>query len=149
MKGIELVKEMHDMLKELSQKVDILDRNVKDLMNQRVATASVPSISAAPIDPEEEKIFDFNSAPGAVRRSKTIKVFGFVQRSGGMPIPNVMITVWNDKDEEVMKRITSKNGYWECRLPVGRYGIEYSGQGVRTINKTITLTSDMEHLEVV
>lgn len=139
-------------IENLGKKIDILDRNVKQLMNQRMPVpraSAVPSVSTTPLTPEEEDLFSFKSNPGPVHRPKTIKVFGYVQRTGGIPIPDVVVTVWDNDDKEVMKRITSVNGYWEGRLPAGKYALEYSGDNVRPVNKVILIDDTMDKLEIV
>lgn len=151
MKGIDLLKKIAEQQEEILGLFKVMDRNVKELMNQQINAQKIsraPSVSTTPLNEEEDKIFDFGSSPGTVRRQKTIKVFGYVQRTGGMPIPDVSVTFWNDKNEEVLKRITSVNGYWEGRLPAGKYALEYSGEKVRSINKVVELDNSMNELEI-
>jgi hypothetical protein len=146
MTGIELLNRIADRIDELSQKVDILDRNVKQLMNQKSKPVAVAAVeSQAPEIKEPEDIFSFKE----VKRKRSSKVFGYIKRKGGIPVDKVLVTIWNGRNEQVLQRMTNSNGYWEGRLEVGRYSVEYKKDGLRPINKIVEVAGDRESLEVL
>src|SRR3990167_5034547 len=77
-----------------------------------------------------------------------IKVFGYVINTEKFPLENIEINVYDESNSILKQRKTDKNGYWEVRLPVGKYGVEYIQSGYHPVNKIITLDKTMSTFEV-
>jgi hypothetical protein len=73
-----------------------------------------------------------------------IKVYGKIVNKNKEPISNVNINIYNESSQVIKKRQTDAEGYWEVRLPAGRYGIEYAQKGFKPINRNIELSNDMK-----
>lgn len=145
MKAVDLLQKILDKVEVMEKRIDVIDRNVKQLMNSKVIQKK-PVVAVSP--KEDDDLFNFKDI-GSVSRKKTIKTYGYTKKSGGIPIENVIVTVWNEKNDEVLKRTTNKNGYWEGRLGQGTYSIEYKKDGFTAVNKVFEIKKDMEECEVL
>ena len=145
MKGIDILQKLADDVDEMKKTILVLDRNVKKLMNQK-PQAPLAAPTAQPAGGEVEGTQ--KRIKGGFTREKTIKVYGNAQRTGGMPIQNVKITVFDAKDKEVASRITNENGYWQARIPAGQYVVEYSHESFNAVNKVFKIDNKMDEYKV-
>ena len=145
MKGIDILQKIAEQQEEMLQLFKVLDRNVKKLMNQKPqAPAAMPSALMGDGEEKAQK-----RIKGGFTREKTIKVYGQAQRTGGIPIQNVKVTVFDAEDTEVVSRITNENGYWQARIPAGDYVAEYSHESFNAVNKVFKITNKMDEYKVV
>ena len=146
MKGMEILQKLADDVEEIKKTLLVLDRNVKQLMNQK---AQAPLIGLSAHAAGGEVANSQKRVTGGFARAKTIKVYGNVQRTGGIPIQNVTVTVFDANDKEAAKRITNENGYWQARIPAGDYVVEYSHEKFNAINKVFKINNEMDEYKVV
>lgn len=148
MKASELLEKLVSQVESLTQKVDVMDRNIKQLLNKKPeeqkTQPKLPTVKAE----DSQQDFQFKSLR-EVKREKTVRVFGYVKRTGGIPMTDVVISVFDSKDKIMMTRSTNDRGYWEGRLPIGKYVIEYKKDGFSAINKVFEITSNMDELEII
>lgn len=77
-----------------------------------------------------------------------IKLFGYIKTTSMKPVTNATVRVF-DKDNDLIKNMsTDKDGYWECRLPVGQYNSEILITGIKPINRQFTLLNGMKEFEL-
>ena len=96
-----------------------------------------------------------NSQPESVSQQKvkklllgSVKVFGYIVNKAKVPLVGVQVKLYDDKSELVKDLKTDDNGYWEVRLPGGRYGVEYLHKNFKPINKTIEFSKEDKIYEV-
>ena len=77
-----------------------------------------------------------------------VKVFGYIVNKSKVPLVGVQVKLYDDKNELVKDLKTDDNGYWEVRLPGGRYGVEYLHKNFKPINKTIEFSKEDKVYEV-
>ena len=143
---MEILQKLADDVEEIKKTLLVLDRNIKQLMNQKPQAPSTgPTAQAAggEVTSAQKRI------KGGFTREKTIKVYGQAQRTGGIPIQNVKVIVFDAEDTEVVSRITNENGYWQARIPAGDYVAEYSHESFNAVNKVFKITNKMDEYKVV
>jgi len=171
--ALEIILELPSILKKIENKIDVLDTNLKILntkINKIKATESQPQ--AAPIIPQnqpqeaaesEEQIQRPMAMPGPIDDQQkrparsvsgklvlgSIKVFSKIKTASGKPVDGMTINVFDKENDLIRNIITDKDGYWECKLPSGRYSIEMIHPKLKTINKEFELSKDMKTYEVV
>ena len=79
----------------------------------------------------------------------SVKVFGNIVNKAEEPILDVEIRVYDESSELIKDLKTDVNGYWEVRLPAGRYGVEYLHKNFKPVNKTIKFDKEVKTFEVV
>ena len=96
-----------------------------------------------------------NSQPETVSQQKVkklllgaVKVFGYIVNKSKVPLVGVQVKLYDDKNELVKDLKTDDNGYWEARLPGGRYGVEYLHKNFKPVNKTIEFKKEDKSYEV-
>jgi hypothetical protein len=77
-----------------------------------------------------------------------VKVFGFIVDQTKSPIIDVDVIIYDEDGDVVKRRKSDSSGYWEVRLPAGKYGVEYSQQGYQSVNKTIVISKMLKEFEV-
>lgn len=152
--AIDKIYQMEEDIAYIKQYVQLIDNNLKLLNNKlgkiqealdsQPTPKSSPKITATPgtpMPPQERKMSE------KLVLGK-IKTFGHIVNKSKQPISDVEVQVYNEDNEIVKKRKTDKDGYWEVRLPPGKYGVEYRQEGYRPINRTILLDRTMKSFEV-
>ena len=76
------------------------------------------------------------------------KVFGRLVDKANEPIENVLIKVYDRRNEVCASAETDPIGYWETMLPPGRYIAEYVKSGFKTTNKTFDVGKNAKEVEV-
>jgi hypothetical protein len=158
--GIDVLVELLEQVKTLSKKVDVLDQNVKVLLNQgRIQKPVVQEFVPKPTAPEpkpEPKTeapstrFKFESTkPGAMVKGKVVIMSGDTQ----VPIPEANIKVYDENDALVRETKSNRAGSWLLKLTPGRYVAEIKGQfkGKDLVpqNKQFAVEPGMTELEVI
>lgn len=138
----------------IKQYLQLLDNNLKLLNNKLSKIANL--LENQPIPKSAQRITATpGTPPPPVERRESegltlgkIKTFGVICNSAKQPIPNVDVQVYNENNEIIKRRKTDNNGYWEVRLPPGKYGVEYNQEGFKPINMVILLDKTMNSFEV-
>ena len=136
----------------LDKRISVIDSNLKILSNKvSKLNSNVASVAAAPLTPHEKESIQ----PSPVRQQKVGKLvlgncrmYGYIVSKAKMPISGVEVNIFDDSSDLVKSMSTDENGYWEVRLPPGRYGVEYIHKKFKPINRTISLSSDDKSFEV-
>lgn len=155
--AIDAIYEILDKLEEFNNKLTLIDNNIKLLNNKvnklnsdqvskrgpstqqaTVPRAVVPSASSKPhIDEKEER---------------TVKVFGRIKNKTKKPIKGIDVKIYNRVGENFKTRTTDKNGYWEARIPLGEYGIEYDPANIskrlKPVNFKVIVDGKLDELDV-
>ena len=77
-----------------------------------------------------------------------IKVFSFILDKDRVPIDNVNIKIFNSKKANIRDLLTDKDGYWEARLPKGKYLVTMNHANFKTIERRFFLNGDTDLYEV-
>ena len=64
------------------------------------------------------------------------------------PIPDVQVAIFNDENEVIKTRKTDSHGYWEVRLPSGKFSVQYTHKNFKPINLNIILEDGITDFEV-
>jgi hypothetical protein len=152
--ALDAIFEILDELRDLKKQVVIIDSNVK-LANNKIASlkkivvettpvpeVSNPGISASPADKIEK-----SGELGGLVIGK-IKTYGVIVNRNKKPISDVDVKLYNENGDIIKERRTDRDGYWEARLPPGKYGVEYIHGGFKPINLVIELDENMKEFEV-
>lgn len=155
--ALDAVFEILEEVKELRKEVSILDANLK-LANNKIAKlqkslqasitdASIPKISNPAISSNPAEVIDKSGKQGEWIGGK-IRTYGRIVNRNKKPIVDVLVKIYNEKGDVIKTRQTDYEGYWEVRLPSGKYGVEYIHKGFKNINLVIELDDSMNSFEV-
>ena len=168
--ALEIILELPSILKKIENKIDVLDTNLK-ILNSKInklkleeqknpspkeilespnpeiePSSGKPMAMPGGISPSSNLSNSNNSAAKLVLGS--IKVFSSVKTSAGKPVEGMTINVFDKSNDLIRNLLTDKDGYWECKLPHGKYSIEMIHPKIKTINKQFELSKDMKIYEV-
>jgi hypothetical protein len=114
------------MIEEILGSQAVMDRRlqvVEQLLKQLLATANQPAPAvAATISAPQPAACSVPEQP-LIRAAPNARVIGKIM-DGGKPVPEVNITIHDDKDHPVRKTRTNRSGEWQAALPPGRYAAE-------------------------
>lgn len=171
--ALEIILELPSILKKLENKIDVLDTNLKILNTKlnKIKTAELqPTLltqQTVEIKKEQEEIQMQKpmAMPGTVVDQQgvtsqqkqlanklvlgSIKVFSKIKTASGKPVDGMTINIFDKENDLIRNLITDKDGYWECKLPSGRYSIEMIHPKLKTINKEFELSKDIKTYEVI
>ena len=144
--AIDAIYNIEEVLLEITKRLQVVEDNVK-LLNNKVSTLSKPN--PLPLV-KSETIPD-----QPVRQQKVeklvlgnIKLFGYIVNKAKQPISGVSVNVY-DSNSKLIKNIkTNVDGYWDVRLPSGKFGVEYIHKKFKPINKTVELLDGTKEVEV-
>ena len=150
--GIEILTELVDQIRLLSQRIDLLDQNVKTLMNKnretkpeskQQARPQIQAIAAPP--PKTGKMTIQTEKPkkeGVMANGKLVVLI----ENKPTPIPDAIIKIFNEQDKLVRETKTNRGGIWMALLIPGNYVAEitgrYKNKELVAQNKIFTIPSD-------
>ena len=162
--GIDVLMELVEQVKLLNKKVDVLDQNIKVLMNaNRTPTpkaAPKPAPSAQAVEPPVKS----TNKPDDPARFAIIKTKGTggIMVNGSVsllisgkdtPVSEGIITIYDETNQVVRQTKTNRGGKWVCLLKPGKYAAEikgeYKGKPIVTQNKIFELQEGMKQFEVI
>jgi hypothetical protein len=171
--ALEIILELPSILRKLENKIDVLDTNLKILNTKlnKIKTAE-PQITPSAQQPleikkeqEEAQVQRPMAMPGiaidkqgALPQQRqlanklilgSIKVFSRIKTASGKPVDGMTINIFDRENDLIRNLITDKDGYWECKLPSGKYSIEMIHPKLKTINKEFELLKDVKTYEVI
>ena len=166
--GIDLLQELIQKVDILSKKVDVLDQNVKKMINAqrpigqiKKANAEVVSDVKAEIQKTKSNIekvrfgFDRSAAKDNSQKPTVTMVRGkMAAELDGKEVPliDISVKIYNDKDQLVKETRTNRAGVYQFALPAGRYVAEFSGkfrdQDLVPQNKTFEIKPGDSEIEV-
>jgi hypothetical protein len=156
MSGIEMIQVLLKEMALLQKKVDLLDLNLKRLMNEG-RTKSKPKAVPAEAPPKEVKkgIHNFKFESDKVKPKPTCMCEGkMVINNGGKStsLSGLTVKIFDGQNNEVRKTRTNKSGEWRLKLPVGRFVALIEGKfgkkPLYPVNLTFEVLPGMKKLEV-
>lgn len=144
--AIDSIYQIEESLKELLKRFQVVEDNVK-LLNNKVSKLSKPN-------PLPLVKSDSSPAPVASQQKVdklvlgNIKLFGYIVNKAKQPLPSVVVNVYDANSKLIKNLQTNSDGYWEVRLPAGKFGIEYIHKKFKPVNKTVSLEDGTKEVEV-
>lgn len=156
--AIDVIYQLQKDSEYIKKYIQLIDNNLKLIFNKlnkieekidsQEYSISSPKITATPGTPAPKQSKSAKKAVSDRLVLGATKVFGYIKNKNHQPIPDVEINVYDEKGEVIKKRKSDSDGYWDVRLPVGKYGVEYIQSGFRPINRTIEVSKSMKTFEV-
>lgn len=168
--ALEIILELPSILKKIENKIDVLDTNLK-ILNSKLNKLKIETQAIKPDniiekiekEPTEEVVLRPMATPGNVDRMNpasaqkeatkltigSIKVFSRVKTSSGKPVDGMTVNIFDKSNDLIRNLLTDKDGYWECKLPHGKYSVEMIHPKIKTINKEFEILKEMKSYEVV
>lgn len=148
--AIDKIYKMEEELKGIKQYLQLIDNNLKLVLNRLNKIAKNTEIS------DKKTMSQITVTPGTIPAPKpkeiedtgNIKTFGYIVNKNKEPILGADVVIYNDKNEIAKKRKTDESGYWEVKLSPGKYGVEYILSGYKPVNRNITLEKSAKEYEV-
>lgn len=152
--AIDIIYDLNEKIDLLSKKIDVIDTNLK-LANNKISKlnkainsiATTPVVSNPKVNTAATEQINPSGKEGGLVIGK-IKVFGRIAANNRKPIKDVLVKVYSESGDIIKTRQTDGEGYWDVRLPAGKYGIEYNHKKFKPINLTIELNDKMDSFEV-
>lgn len=163
--GLDVLVELVEQVKLLNKKLDILDQNVKVLMNTQ---RQVPTIAPAKpqiqqiqpaqptppkqhlVSPNDPSRFKGKSEPAGIPVSGRVVL---MIDGKSTPIPDCQIMIYDARDQVAKQTKSNRAGTWLCTLKPGKYVAEiagqFKGQQLETQNKTFELLEGQKLCEVI
>jgi hypothetical protein len=157
--GLEVLAELVEQVKLLSKKVDVIDLNVKTLMNRiqipKQDVVDRPRIPAK-LTETKPKAQEYVPKPktkekpsGAMVSSKVVIMDGETPT----PIPEALIKIYDETDQVVKDTKTNRAGVWMAQLKPGRYVVEiggwFKGKALIPQNKNFIVPPNVQEYEVI
>ena len=154
--AIDAIYQILDKIDVMEKRLHVIDDNVKILSNKvskflRAQTSTAAEDKSRIVAPVAKNSSPKNSSSQQKVEKLLlgkVKVFGYIVNKEKRPLNNVSVKVYTDKNEIVKDNHTNTDGYWEVRLPSGRYGVEYIHKNFKPINRTIELNETDREYEV-
>ena len=155
--AIEIIFTLEEKIDKIMAKIDLLEVNISNLNNKvYVLNSKVSDMSI-----RETQSFDGGASRARSASASTpesnpvsslvlgnVKVFGYVLNKSKMPINNVYIRIFASNNSVIKETSTDKNGYWECRLPSGNFGVEYTHKNFKPVNRPLEVPEGVNSFEV-
>lgn len=144
--AIDSIYNIEDTLSELLRRFQVVEDNLK-LLNNKVSKLTKP----IPLP-----LVKSNTTPEPALRQQKVetlvlgnkKLYGYIVNKSKQPLVNVVVNVYDNNSKLIKNVKTNENGYWEVRLPAGKFGVEYIHKKFKPINKTVELIGDTKEVEV-
>lgn len=174
--ALDIIYSLPSILKKLESKIDVIDNNVKILNNKLIKLSQEKEKRAleeptliqeepltkeekAPIRPRAEspdslpKVTNIRQEPQKKQESTKLvlgnkKVYGFIKTTSLKPVPGATVKIFEETNSLIREIISNKDGYWECRLPAGKFSAEVLIGGIKPINRSFDLTDDIKEFEL-
>lgn len=166
--GIDLLQELIQKIDILSKKVDVLDQNVKKMINlQRpvgqIKKANAETVSGVKAEIQKTKAniekvrfgFDRSGAKDSNPKPIVTMVRGkMATELDGKEVPliDISVKIYNDKDQLVKETRTNRAGHWMSQLPPGKYVAlfegEYNGSQLVPQNRNFEVPFGADEIEV-
>lgn len=169
--ALEIILELPSLLKRIENRIGVLDTNLKILNSKMNKNKQDQAIGSTPEKSLGSPISGMPSAsPGiaggdydktkqitpqnAKKQSPklvlgNIKVFSNVKTAGGKSVDGMTVNIFDIENDLIRNIVTDSNGFWECRLPVGKYSIEMIHPKLKTINKQFELLTGTKTFEII
>ena len=135
---------INNKLNKIIELIDFADDKILEESAKPFASSSLKA-EAKPIIKEEVKE---SEEEGSFVIGK-IKVFSRLLTPSRTPIPDVNIKIFNFQNKIIRNLLSDKDGYWECRIPPGRYRLTMDHSNFKTIEKDLELGNNIKSYEVL
>jgi len=134
-----------------------MEKKLADLEKKIKASEGKLDLLLAKVDKlgKQAPVVKIDSTPAPVSQQKVeklvlgaVKVFGYIVNKSKMPLVAVQVKIYDEKNELIKDIKTNDDGYWEVRLPAGRYGVEYLHKNFKPLNKVIEFGKESKTYEV-
>ncbi len=143
-----------DKVKELAENVESMKDKISELENKIYILNS----RISKINKESNKSVSNNSSnqnnytSSAVQENSglilgKVKLYGYIKNSSMFPIKGVNVELYKD-GKQIRKILTDREGYWEARIPSGRYIVKYVHHKFKPVSKDITISDRDKEFEV-
>lgn len=150
--AIDAIYEILNRFENLEKKVSIIDDNIK-LISNKLSKLNKNAAQLAEVDTRQIEQTVLQNPSGEKREVERLvlgntKTYGYLVNKAKQPVQDVTVNVYDSNSRLIKNVKTDNNGYWEVRLPSGKYGIEYIHKAFKPINKTIEIPNDTKIYEV-
>ena len=147
----ENVSSMKDTISELENKVYVLNSRISKLNKESNKPVNKES-NKPPKAVSDNSLNQKNYTSSTVQENSglilgKVKLYGYIKNSSMFPIRGVNIELYKD-GKQVRKILTDKEGYWEARIPSGRYIVKYIHHKFKPVSKDITISDKDKEFEV-
>jgi hypothetical protein len=154
--AIDAIYQILDRIGTMEKRLHVIDDNVKILSNKVTKALRDSGPTAVEAKPRVVAPVAKNNSPQKSSSQQkveklllgNVRVFGYIVNKGKHPLEDVQIKVFDDESRVVKNNKTNSDGYWEVRLPPGRYGVEYIHKNFKPINRTIELSPEIKEYEI-
>jgi hypothetical protein len=150
--AIDVIYTLLEKVELLDKRVQVIDDNVKILSNKVSKLNRNAAVAAVTAPSSFDKSF---TEPSPRKQQKVeklvlgkIKTYGYIVNKVKVPIEDVIVNVYDNSNKLVKNSKTNGDGYWEVRLPSGKYGVEYIHKKFKPINRVIELSDELREYEV-
>ena len=149
--AIDAIYEALDILSTLDKRLSVIEDNIK-ILNNKISKINKNIVTSAEATQSVESNYQ-NQDTGMAKDPErlvlgNIKVYGYIVNRERKPIESVSVNVYDENNRLLRNISTDENGYWECRLPSGQYGVEYIHKKFKPINKSVKLENGQKTFEV-
>lgn len=165
--AIDAIYQILEKINDLEKKVQIIDDNIKILnnkitkLNKNISQEgqkntsleghkNMPTAVAVgqPVLGSTEESSQSTSRDIDKLMLGPTKIYGYIMNKMRQPVENVIVNIFDTNNKLVKNNKTNSDGYWESRLPSGKYNIEYIHNKFKPINKEIEIPKNIKEYEV-
>lgn len=157
--AIDAIYHILEKIDDLGKKIQVIDDNIKILNNKvtklnknvmQEPAKSMPTASATGQPIMTGLDSDVSNTPREPDRLLLgpIKIYGFIMNKMRQPVENVVINIFDNTNKLVKSNKSNSDGYWESRLPSGKFNIEYIHNKFKPVNKEIEIPKNVKEYEV-
>jgi hypothetical protein len=168
--AIDTIFKIEEMLSVVISKIDILETSMNNLNNKMyVINSKVKSLGASGnySSGMQDRVMEASTesslyrGPTAVAPSSqpieqqtsrlvlgNVRVYGYILNKAKKPLGEVYVRIFTDSNEVAKETKTNREGYWECRMPAGRFSVEYTHKNFKPINVMIDIPEGSKTFEV-
>jgi len=145
--GLNMLEEILDKMSTLDRRMQVVETNLKVLLNSKNAGLSINGSVAEP--PIGVKMNDKPAGaprleapepkgPPKPKAAPSSRVIGRIKGQDGKAVPNVSVTVYDARNNAIKRTRTNRAGDWMAFLPPGKYGAECILEG--KVNENVIFT---------
>ena len=173
--ALDIIYQLPLILKKLESKIDVIDNNVKILNNKIIKLSQEkkeiklqqPENPNLKKETEERIVYQPRAeAPDSIQipaqqklesskkqePAKLIlgnkKVYGYIKTTSMKPVIGATVRIFDSTNSLIREVTSDKDGYWESRLPSGKFSSEILIGGIKPINRAFELLTDIKEFEL-
>lgn len=157
--AIDAIYQILEKIDDLDKRVQIIDDNIKILNNKvtklnKNISQDVPKNMPTAValgQPLLGSVEDVNQSTAREVEKLIlgpIKIYGYIMNKMRQPVEGVIVNIFDLNNKLVKTNKTNNDGYWDSRLPSGKYNVEYIHNKFKPINKEIEIPKNVKEYEV-